>query len=141
MIKGCSYSIHSLVSRLSLCTHTHELHNVFKVEHGFPGTPSSSNPRLSYLLPFLFVEFALYMGSYTPGCSCAIFQARAWSLPPTRSSTASTSRFHVGFPNLSTCGEGGRKQSCTCTCSVMETLHGAANVQVQGAKIPESVSQ
>ena len=37
-----------------------------------------------------------------PGCSFAIFWARAQLLPPTLSSTASTSLLHVGFPNLFT---------------------------------------
>ena len=51
-----------------------------------------------------------------PGCSFAIFWARAQFLPPTLSSTASTSLLHVGFPNLSTYREfedGGGQRTTT----------------------------
>ena len=58
--------------------------------------------KMSLKLAKAHVKNQLALTSNTPGCSVAIFWARAQLLPPTLSSTASTSLLHVGFPNLFT---------------------------------------
>ena len=58
-----------------------------------------------FLLPPCFSLWSCFVW-YTPGWSFAISWAKAGLLPPTRSSTASTNLFHVGFPNLGTWQKG-----------------------------------
>ena len=51
---------------------------------------------------FLHIWYQTNEYGYLPGCSLAIACARAGLLPPTLSSTASTSLLQVGFLNFST---------------------------------------
>jgi len=70
------------------------------------GTKGESKdlPHIFYMVWYQASGNGVGWGYYgnTPGCSVAIAWARTTLLPPTWSSTASTSLFHVGFPNLST---------------------------------------
>ena len=76
--------VYSLVQVTAVMTLSHYLVSSYQYSHCKNGFP----PVLVY--------------GCIPGCSAAIFRARAWLLPPTGSSTAFTSLLHVGFPNFFT---------------------------------------